>query len=384
MNDYKKRLNFDDLTHDYTGRWEEFVSLYAPDLAPAFTKEAKSDGIRIDNRSFRIDRTFNTTGKWYWNDFEPVGRGATGLVMTFTGMTARELLARYNEDNGIGNLSEEERAEIRRRGAARAKKLKEEEAAKKRKAQAQAKTWLTGLWTHPGTVKPREPGFELVATYLRNRGIDPRYLPKDALFDVRANSNVSFNESKQGGKKGTSPAMIARLRDKNWQPASIHRTYLSRTGETKNLEMKKAKKLMPIAKDITGGGIWLGKPKPHLVIAEGIETTLSGLIGMHPRKDICGVAAYSASMLKNFDISLFSDVVREATIFADNDPEKICPNTGKNLGNPGLDAANQLAERLRNLGVTVTVKIPPNAGQDWNDCLQMLSVEEFQLLVTAS
>lgn len=367
-----RRLGFEDLMKVYQGNLQSFVLNYCPELAPAFEKKAMSGGIRIGKYSIRIAKGFNLHGKWYANDFTPTAFGATGLVMHFNNWSARDLLEAFNHDMGIETSNPIDIESAKKEAAKRAAILKKQEQARESREKRQAQSNLQKLWFNDNTVKPKETGFALAKQYLMNRGIDPSFLPQNVAVDLRFNPSVYFNETKDGGKKGYSPALLAMVRDKDWKKATIHRTYLSEEG-CKNTKMLDPKKIMSKQRNYTGGGIWLGRPAPHLVLGEGIESTLSGLIGTADKTSISGVSTICNTLMAAFDPSSYADRIETATIFADNDEN-----------GSGQEAAFTLAERLLKLDIQVDVKIPPNAGQDWNDCLQLLSVEDFRVLVQAS
>ena len=80
------------------------------------------------------------------------------------------------------------------------------------------------------------------------------------------------------------PAMVALVTDVDDRPVAIHRTFLRHSGRGKALVNQSKLSLGPTG----GGAIRLGPPGPAILIAEGIETVLSGQsltesIGRHGR-----------------------------------------------------------------------------------------------------
>lgn len=357
------------MTQTVEGSYSDMVCTLAPGLTEVFTPKAKSGGINIDGDSLRIAKDFDTSGRWYANNFDPARFGPFGLVMHFNNWSDRDLFVAFEKEYGKAPDNPFEMEKIKKKAeahqAARKRQYEKDQKAK----QTKAANWIKALWNDGKTVKAKQPGFEKVGMYLKGRGIDPKYLPRDVALDLRFNPGVYYNEEFDNGRKGVAPAMLARVRDKNWAPATIHRTYLSPNGDDKNRSMLDSKKVMPKAKDYNGGGIWLGKPAPHVVIAEGIENTLSGMVATVDKPHYCGIAPTCADLLAMLDLSQFTGI-QSATIFADNDAKGV-----------GQNAAQKLADNLAELGIQVGIKIPPNVGQDWNDCLKLLGTDDFISLV---
>jgi phage/plasmid primase-like uncharacterized protein len=144
--------------------------------------------------------------------------------------------------------------------------------------------------------------------------------------------------------------MVALVERVGFGPLAIHRTYILEDGSGKaDIEPAKAS-LGPVG----GGAVRLGKfsPGERLVVAEGIETTLSVLQAC----GLCGRAALSANGLKNL---VLSPTATNVLICSDNDANGV-----------GQRAASEAAERFVREGRRVGISIPPMIGNDFNDVLR--------------
>ncbi len=177
-----------------------------------------------------------------------------------------------------------------------------------------------------------------VDLYLRLRGIKPNKY-------IRYHPSLAYYED--GRKAGTYPAMVARVNDAAGNRVTYHTTYL--TADGKKAPIKTNRKVMPPDGTISGNGIFLGPVSNHMLIAEGIETTLAAMRDFK----IPGIAAISSGGMEK--IVLHSDV-QEVLIIGDNDANFT-----------GQAAAYKLANRLSIKGIYVEVEIPKEDGTDWAD-----------------
>lgn len=141
------------------------------------------------------------------------------------------------------------------------------------------------------------------------------------------------------------PAMIALVEDVDGNALSIHRTWLH-DGEKAPVDAPR--KIMPGAMG-KHGTVRLRKAGETLGVAEGIETAYaaSRLYQMPVW------AALNAGSMAAFS---WPETVKHLHIFGDNDESLT-----------GHAAAYALGKRAKSKGIDVTVHIPPNAGEDWND-----------------
>jgi putative DNA primase/helicase len=176
----------------------------------------------------------------------------------------------------------------------------------------------------------------LAETYLRSRGL--RLPPPNTL---RFHAGLWH-------PSGVRPAMVALVtRGTDDEPLAVHRTFLRRDGSGKALVDSPKLMLGPCR----GGSVRLGRVQPDqwLIIAEGIETTLSVMeAGALP-----GWAALSASGIRNLILPPQAAMV---LICADND-----------ANGTGRRAAEGSAERFLREGRRVRLAMPPTPGTDFND-----------------
>lgn len=122
-------------------------------------------------------------------------------------------------------------------------------------------------------------------------------------------------------KRGKFPAMLAKVRDAEGRPATLHRTYLTEDGRKAEIAsgeggMLEAKKLMPGVTKYTGGAVHLYGPdgSGRLGAGEGIETMLAVRAAYRARLPVW--SCLSAVGLKKF---VAPQWVTELHVFADND-----------------------------------------------------------------
>jgi hypothetical protein len=138
-----------------------------------------------------------------------------------------------------------------------------------------------------------------------------------------------------GGTGKKFPAMVARVQEHDGTFRAVHRTYLDRVQPVK-APMGNAKKGLGSPGT---GGVWLTTQRgPHMLVGEGIETTLAGLAG---NPDAAAVSAISASGLAKLNLPPRPDASL-VTILVDDDN-----------GGAGLKHARAAAERWSGEGRTV-------------------------------
>ncbi|MCK1679408.1 toprim domain-containing protein [Bradyrhizobium sp. 147] len=140
------------------------------------------------------------------------------------------------------------------------------------------------------------------------------------------------------------PAMIAERRDVHGALTAIHRTFLDwRTPRKAPVEPQRMD-LGPTA----GTAIRLSAAAEELIVAEGIETTLSAI-------QATGGAGWAAGSAKALELLILPPEVRRVTIAADGDE-------------PGERAARRAAARWAGEGRDVKIARAPR-GKDFNDML---------------
>lgn len=219
------------------------------------------------------------------------------------------------------------------------------------------KAQLRALWKSSRVVQKSD----VVSKYFESRGIFLKEYP----IDLRTHLRLKYYEAvkKPGDKKaeyqqlGTYPGMLALVRNPQGEATTLWRTYLDPEGKSK-ANVKQQKK--PYSQPGAGSAVRLFEPVNGVLgVAEGIETALAA----HILYKIPTWAGMCADVMKGI---VFPDTVKEVVIFADNDaPDKdgFCK---------GIEAAKELAQRLRDEGRKVAIKMPKAVGTDYLDVLNAL------------
>lgn len=146
------------------------------------------------------------------------------------------------------------------------------------------------------------------------------------------------------------PAMVARVDHPARGFCAVHCTYLAIDGSQKAT-------LDPVRKTIgtfAGGAVRFGRPDPSrwLVIAEGIETTLSVGLALH-------CPSWAALSTGGLVALRLPPEAGRVLIAADND-----------LSGDGERIARLVQARMLAEGRETRVMLPPQSGTDWNDVLR--------------
>ena len=209
-------------------------------------------------------------------------------------------------------------------------------------------------WQETVIVSDEKKEAQPVLRYFANRSI-ACILDAD---NVRCSAQLPFFE--KGKVVGDFPALVCAVRDSHGRVVSLHRTYLTSTGE--KAKVKDPKKLMAVPDDrtIKGAAICLVQTSKHVIgIAEGVETALSVVTAT-------GLACWSVISeggMRHFEPP---KGIRFVHIFADKDRSGV-----------GQDAAKVLQARLQSMGIGSRIYLPKEPipddakGIDWNDVLQM-------------
>ncbi len=208
------------------------------------------------------------------------------------------------------------------------------------------------------TVAISEPIAEPARLYLARRGLPTTIYPS-----VRFHASLPFYEERKF--KGSYPAIVAMVEDVNGNPVTLHRTYLSPDGNKAPVAEPKKSMMYPSNRSMTGAAIRLSKPSPILGLAEGIETTLSGMFAM----GIPGWATITAELMESV---MLPPEVTHVVIWADKD-----------VSGRGEEAAKALIQRLWSEKRVATAFLPIDPipqgkkGVDWNDVLIQKGVGGF-------
>lgn len=196
------------------------------------------------------------------------------------------------------------------------------------------------------------PDTDPVIRYLQSRG----FVMGRRLFstELRSHPRLDYWETQKGDSPYIQwwPAMIARVSDESGSLVSLHRTYLTETGEKAPVSAQK--KLA--SGSCENGLIRLFEPTEELGIAEGIETALAA-------RALFRIPVWSAVSVGGFqNLKRIPEGVKSITVFGDNDTSF-----------SGQAGAWTLAARLRRdyPDLQVAVEIPKKAGADWNDVMRL-------------
>ena len=207
-----------------------------------------------------------------------------------------------------------------------------------------------------------------LTNYLEKRHI------KAALQSVTGGESLrymptAFYPGAAGSNQESYPALIARVVDVNNQLVTLHRTFLSPSGNGK-ADVSNPKLLMslPEGESVCGCSIRLGEIGQNgvLCLAEGIETAMSVIV----QTGFPCWACLSANVLKTF---VPPPEAKTIFIFVDKDASEV-----------GQKAGYELKQRLKRLNIVcavmeITTPIPEDSkGLDWNDVL-IQKLEDFPL-----
>lgn len=191
-----------------------------------------------------------------------------------------------------------------------------------------------------------------VFRYLKNRGIN------ESTFSAISNKvkvvNDGYWENRQLVAKFDCMAALVTHKGK---PLTYHLTYLE---NGKKADVLSPRKILTPVQSITGGAVELFEFTDELGVAEGIETALSA----YQLFKVPVWAVLNTTGMKGFDIP---EGVKKLWVFGDNDESSSFAGQG---------AAYELAHRAKVKGVSVEVKIPAQAGFDWNDELMTRIYEQ--------
>ena len=201
------------------------------------------------------------------------------------------------------------------------------------------------------------PKDSLIERYFSTRGLKPRVYENIRLFV--GTEDELFNN----GRKIPIKALISRVVDINGNVQTLHITKLV---EENGRIVRKDKKFFS-GLPAKGGIVWLGNPNKTTTIglAEGLENALS------IRQSISNLtvgATLSATLMPQV---VLPTNIKNVYIFSDNDYA-------------GLKASEELKNKLESQGIRVSVYIPPETGQDFNDILREKGEEEILRIFTNS
>jgi putative DNA primase/helicase len=206
--------------------------------------------------------------------------------------------------------------------------------------------------------------------YLQNRvvGLNLTWLASSFRF-----RDELFHFDSETAKKSRLPCLLSRVVDAS-SPShvvTLHRTYLSSTGQKAGVSPDQVKKLMPATVEKIGGeSIQLNTATGALVIVtEGIESGLAWVMACKNRYPV--YAAISCGNLAKFKWPMGTKAILIAS-----DHDAVNPKTGLR---PGLHHAKILKERAVEAGIKAIIKIPDTQGIDWDDLWNQGDIGAFKL-----
>ena len=235
-----------------------------------------------------------------------------------------------------------------------------------RDAFEQAREFLSGQYAPPSRPRPEDAvrgGGDLVErmrrmwtmccpidgtlaeTYLRTRHLS--YVEFPAL---RFHPALYYRDGDSAETFRKLPALVARVTDHRGDFVGVHRTYLASDGRGKAPVASPRKALGAIS----GAAVWLGPRHGTVVVAEGLETTLTFLSA---RPGLCAAAALSAAGIAAF---VPPAGVTRLVIAPDND-------------DAGTWAAERLRRRCEERELAAIVLAPEH--NDFNDDLGAFGAE---------
>ncbi len=216
---------------------------------------------------------------------------------------------------------------------------------------------------------------EPVRRYFARRGL--RGLDLAQLQSLRCHPDLVYTESETRKRVGRFPALLGFVVDVSGELVALHRTYLTDDGE--KAPVKPVKKLLNAeGATASGGCVRLQAVEtvgPILCTCEGLENGLTALV-RNPHLPFW--PATSAPLLGAL---MLPPQVRHLVIWGDVEPAQRQPDGS--VRQPGRDAADKLATRIRADGRSVEMlfpRAPVGSKYDWNTVLLDHGVEAIPRL----
>lgn len=188
---------------------------------------------------------------------------------------------------------------------------------------------------------------DLCFRYFRSRGLSIRRAPDD----LRRHPAAPVSVFRDSGP--TCPALIAAIRTPDGVISAVEVAYIDPDGRAAR-RLRLPRKTVGSAP--AGVAVRLSSPEAEMVVGEGVATTLSAMT----RFDLPGWALLSAGNLARWSPPAG---VRRILIAGDR-------------GRTGEAAAAALCARLRAMGKTAEVRLPPAPFGDWNEVEAAIREEE--------
>ncbi|MGH8238187.1 MAG: DUF7146 domain-containing protein [Steroidobacteraceae bacterium] len=212
-----------------------------------------------------------------------------------------------------------------------------------------------------------------VRSYFASRGLGA--LDLDALQALRCHPGLAY-WNKDRVYVGHFPVLLSYVVDPAGALVALHRIYLTREGSKAPVD--RPKKLLVAENATASGGAVRIHPAGAIVCnSEGLENGLTSLLKNRLPLWVATSAPLLAAMV-------LPPQVRHTVTLADYEPEQRQPDGS--VRQPGRDAAEKLAARLRAEGRTAEILMPkpqrPDQKLDWNKVLLDHGIDAIPTLST--
>ncbi len=191
-------------------------------------------------------------------------------------------------------------------------------------------------------------GVPLAGT-LSERYLVQRSLPPAIFAEARLLHHPRCPYAVYEARSRTGPALMALILDAGGRPTAIELTYLDGLGR-RDVRRRISRKTVGVVPP--GAYVALSPLSSHLVVGEGVVTTLSAMA-------ILGLPGRALLGARNLPRMVVPEGVGEITIAADR-------------GAAGEGAARQLLEKLTEQGLGVNLRLPSAPHEDFNRMLEAL------------
>ena len=225
----------------------------------------------------------------------------------------------------------------------RKRKVREAEAAADREQKSDD---VRAIWGRAQTIAGT-----LAERYLVGRGVDPRLIGKWP-------PSLRFHPALPLGRDAH-PCLICGVQGSDRKLISIWRIFLTPDGRA--LEDREGDKIKLGLGPAAGGAVRLGPIGETLIVTEGVETGFGA--GLINGWKFPVWAALSTSGMMSLDIP---NGVKKLLIYGDGDRHRLNKLAGSVELPPGKKAAETLKKRAEEMGVSVSILLPPEPD-DWLD-----------------
>lgn len=329
------RIDLERLRQQLEGRWDAILRAFVPEVAEALDRPGRHvtcpfHGGKRDFRVFKNvaddGRAICTCGAWH---------DGFALIQHARGWSFPETLRQLDAHlGGTAAAIAPVVARPRKPSAVEAQQIQHRH----------ERVWHNGIaLTHDVAAPARK--------YLQSRGLD---VPQTKV--LRFHPSLAYHDE-DGVFIGYFPAMIAAVVTLGGSRVTVHRTYLTESGEKADLPA--AKKNMEVVPGTTllGAAIRLAAPLDGILgVAEGIETALSATA-------LTGVPCWSTVAAPFLEAFEPPPDIKRLFVFADKDRS----GTGEKV-------AQRLVERMWARGLQAAIYLPAlelgdAKSVDWNDVL---------------